>query len=365
MTAENTQEIECLRKEIDAVDREIVGCIVRRSQLAQSVGKAKGTAPVYRPEREREVVERALAENRRLGGLLPDSVLSTLYLEIVSACRALEARPSVAYLGPQGTFTEMAVLKQFGSNIEARPCESIDEVFHSAESDRTLYAVVPVENSSQGTVTRTMDLLFSSPLSIIGEVHIPIAHNLMNFTGKKEDIEVVSAHPQALAQCRAWLGTHLPGVKTIPAASNAEAALEASKNPKMAAIAATRAAELYGLQIVSAGIQDDPRNRTRFLVLGHAVAAKGSAGSDKTSVVFSVPNRAGQLFHALEPLEKNGVSMMRLESRPARNGAWDYNFFVDVEGHATDAKVAQALAEMKEVSSFFKVLGSYPQAKDY
>lgn len=216
MTAENTQEIERLRKEIDAVDREIVGCIVRRSQLAQSVGKAKGTAPVYRPEREREVVERALAENRRLGGLLPDSVLSTLYLEIVSACRALEARPSVAYLGPQGTFTEMAVLKQFGSNIEARPCESIDEVFHSAESGRTLYAVVPVENSSQGTVTRTMDLLFSSPLSIIGEVNIPIAHNLMNFTGKKEDIEVVSAHPQALAQCRAWLGTHLPGVKTIP-----------------------------------------------------------------------------------------------------------------------------------------------------
>ena len=175
MTAENTQEIERLRKEIDAVDREIVGCIVRRSQLAQSVGKAKGTAPVYRPEREREVVERALVENRRLGGLLPDSVLSTLYLEIVSAW-ALEARPSVAYLGPQGTFTEMAVLKQFGSNIEARPCESIDEVFHSAESDRTLYAVVPVENSSQGTVTRTMDLLFSSPLSIIGEVHIPIAH---------------------------------------------------------------------------------------------------------------------------------------------------------------------------------------------
>ena len=222
-----------------------------------------------------------------------------------------------------------------------------------------------MENSSQGTVTLTMDLLFSSPLSIIGEVHIPIAHNLMNFTGKKEDIEVVSAHPQALAQCRAWLGTHLPGVKTIPAASNAEAALEASKNPKMAAIAATRAAELYGLQIVSAGIQDDPRNRTRFLVLGHAVAAKGSAGSDKTSVVFSVHNRAGQLFHALEPLEKNGVSMMRLESRPARNGAWAYNFFVDVEGHATDAKVAQALAEMKEVSSFFKVLGSYPQAKDY
>ncbi|MEI3353598.1 MAG: prephenate dehydratase domain-containing protein [Duodenibacillus massiliensis] len=211
-----------------------------------------------------------------------------------------------------------------------------------------------MENSSQGTVTRTMDLLFFlTPIHYRGSAHSDCAQP-HEFHRKKEDIEVVSAHPQALAQCRAWLGTHLPGVKTIPAASNAEAALEASKKPKMAAIAATRAAELYGLQIVSAGIQDDPRNRTRFLVLGHAVAAKGSAGSDKTSVVFSVPNRAGQLFHALEPLEKNGVSMMRLESRPARNGAWDYNFFVDVEGHATDAKVAQALAEMKEVSSFLR-----------
>ena len=363
MAAENKTEIERLRREIDAVDASIVASLARRAQLAYEVGVAKGGAPVYRPERERQVIDRAVAENRRIGGRLPNEVLAHLYLEVISACRSLESRPSVAYLGPAGTFTEMAVLAQFGSNVTAVPAATIDEAFHAAESGRTGFAVVPIENSTQGIVTRTVDMLLTTPLSIVGEVSIPIHHNLMTQSGRLDDIRTVAAHPQALAQCRTWLTQHLPQAKLAAASSNAEAAREATGDPTMAAIAAERAAELYGLTIAAAGIQDDARNRTRFLVLSqHAVETP--TGCDKTSLVFSVPNRAGQLFMALEPLKRHGVSMMRLESRPARNGAWDYNFFMDVEGHVKDASVAAALTELKNETSYLKFLGSYPRAAE-
>ncbi len=360
---ENTAEIERLRQEIDAVDAEIVAAVVRRAELAHAVGVAKGGAPVYRPERERAVIEKAVAANRSLNGRLPDDVVAHLYLEVISACRSLEARPSVAYLGPAGTFTEMAVLRQFGSNVTAVPTATMDEAFQSAESGRTEFAVVPIENSTQGMVTRTMDLLFTTPLSVAGEVSIPIHHNLMNRSGRLEDIRCVLAHPQALAQCRAWLAQHLPHAKLKAASSNAEAARLAAEDGTLAGIAALRAAQLYGLEVAAPGIQDDARNRTRFLVLS-SHAGVTPTGADKTSLIFSVPNRAGQLFLALEPFKRHGVSMMRLESRPARNGAWDYNFFVDVEGHVKDANVERALAELKNETSFLKLLGSYPQASE-
>ena len=319
MTTENKAEIARLRGEIDAVDASIVAALARRAQLAYEVGVAKGGAPVYRPERERQVIDRAVAENHRIGGRLPDEVLAHLYLEVISACRSLETRPSVAYLGPEGTFTEMAVLAQFGSNVTAVPTATIDEAFHAAESGRTGFAVVPIENSTQGIVTRTVDVLLTTPLSIVGEVSIPIHHNLMNQSGRLEDIRIVAAHPQALAQCRTWLAQHLPHAELKAASS--------------------------------------------FLVLAPH-AGETPTGCDKTSLVFSVPNRAGKLFMALEPLKRYGVSMMRLESRPARNGAWDYNFFMDVEGHVKDENVAAALSELKSETSYLKFLGSYPRASE-
>lgn len=362
-TKENTAEIARLREAINHVDETIVEALARRAELAYQVGLAKGASPVYRPEREREVIDRAVAKNRALAGRLPEDVLSHLYLEVISACRSLEARPSVAYLGPEGTFTEMAVIGQFGSNVTTVPLSTIDETFRAVESGRTNFAVVPIENSTQGMVTRTMDLLLTTSLSIVGEVSIPICHNLMNRTGRLEDVRRIAAHPQALAQCRAWIAQHVPQAELVAASSNAEAAKEALGDSGLAAVAAQRAAQLYGLKILAPGIQDDARNRTRFLVMGTRCGC-AATGRDKTSLIFSVPNRAGQLFLALKPFKRHGVSMMRLESRPARNGAWDYNFFVDVEGHAEDENVARALDELRNEVSFLKLLGSYPRAAE-
>mgnify|MGYP002770878796 CR=1 FL=1 len=359
---ENEERIAELRKEIDSLDAQIIACLVKRAQCAHDVGVAKGGAAVYRPERERLILERMVKFARDCGSLLTDKAVAELYQDIVAACRAVEGRPKVAYLGPQGTFTEMAVISQFGRNIDLMPMATIDATIKAAESGVAGFAVVPVENSTQGSVTLTLDLLFTTSLTVIGEVNVPIAHNLMSRTGKLTDVRRVMAHPQALAQCRNWLSTHLPDVEQLSCTSNAQAAVEASKTEGVAAIAAMRAAEIYGLNIAAHAIQDDPRNTTRFLVLSKSPVGHEKTVENKTSLVFSVPNRAGCLLKALEPLSKHGVSMMRLESRPARNGAWDYNFYVDVQGHQEDAAVAAALKDMSEIASFFKVLGSYPVA---
>lgn len=361
---ENTDEIERLRREIDVLDAKIVEIIASRAELAQKVGHAKGGTPVYRPERERAIIERARVLNRERGSLVCDESIETICREVIAACRAVEGRPRVAYLGPQGTFTEMAAIAQFGTNFEATAAPSIDETFRLAESDTVDFAVVPAENSTQGTITRTMDLLLTTPLSVIAEVNVAVCHNLMNKSGKIEDIQKVAAHPQALGQCHGWLSSHIPAVEQVSASSNAEAARLASLDPSLAAIAAERAADLYGLTVVEDGIQDDPRNRTRFLILGHHPVAFAQGVRCKTSIVFSVPNRAGALMKALVPFEKHGVSMTRLESRPARNGAWDYNFFIDCEGHRDEEAVKAALAEVQEGAGYFKILGSYPEAKN-
>lgn len=361
-TTSGGSSIEELRHVIDATDAELFNLLEKRAGLAKAIGRLKASGAVYRPEREREIFERAVARAREHESLLSEESVRSVLREIISACRAVEAMPRVAFLGPLGTFTEEAVVRQFGSSCEAIACGSLDEVFHEAASGNADFAVVPVENSTEGIVTRTADLLLTTPLKVIGEVNVAVHHNLMNQSGKRENIAEVHAHPQALAQCRQWLMSHLPQARLVSSSSNAQAAREAAADPKVAALAAERAAALYKLHIVARAVEDDPRNCTRFLVLGKQTCAKAKNVLHKTSLIFSVPNRAGALLDALAPFAKHKVSMVRLESRPARNGAWDYNFYVDVDGHVDDEPLAQAIGELEHIALYLKILGSYAAA---
>ena len=361
---ENTERITQLREKIDAVDDKLVQLLVERASLAHDVGIAKGKATVYRPEREREIIERVIQRAQASGGKLSESALAQIFREIMSACRSLEKPMSVAYLGPQGTFCEMAAIRAFGHGVTMQACPSIDEAFRAAETGQVDYAVVPIENSAQGTVTRTLDLLVRTSLCIVGEVNVPVVHNLMSRAVSLTDVKRVSAHPQALAQCRNWLASHLPGAELVPAASNAKAAQAAGADASMAAIAAERAAELYKLTILASAIQDDTRNRTRFFILGKTPVRAVPTHLAKTSVWFVCANVSGGLCQVLEPFKEHGVSMVKLESRPARTGGWEYTFYVDIEGFANDANVSQALCQMKQCTSVLKVLGSYPKAVD-
>ncbi|MBS1187314.1 MAG: pheA [Burkholderiaceae bacterium] len=346
-----------LRDQIDAIDAQLLELLNRRARVAQQVGhvKAKTNAPVFRPEREAQVL-RGVAE--RNPGPLVSADLQTIFREIMSACRALEKRTVVAYLGPSGTYSEQAAYQQFGSAIEALSCASIDEVFRAAEAGTADFGVVPIENSTEGTINRTLDLLLQTPLTISGELSIPVHHSLMTKTGSMDGIKTICAHSQALAQCQVWLTQNFPNVERQAVASNGEAARMAAEDPTMAAVASEIAGQKYNLQVVKAHIQDDPHNRTRFAIIGRFRTV--SSGNDQTSLVLSVKNQAGAVYRMLEPLAKHGVSMTRFESRPARTGSWEYNFFIDVEGHAQDEKVAKALKELEERAAFFKLLGSYP-----
>jgi chorismate mutase/prephenate dehydratase len=352
-----TDKLKPLRVQIDEIDAQILELLARRGRVAQEVGhvKAETNAPVFRPEREAQVL-RGVAE--RNPGPLKNADVQTIFREIMSACRALEKRVTVAYLGPSGTFSEEAVFKQFGSAIETLPCASIDEVFRATEAGTADFGVVPVENSSEGAINRTLDLLLATTTVISGEVSIPVHHSLMTSTGSMEGVTVVCAHSQALAQCQVWLNLHHPHIQRRAVASNAEAARMASVDPSIAAIASDMAAEQYKLGVVQAHIQDDPHNRTRFAVIG--TLHTNASGQDHTSLVLAVPNKAGAVYDLLAPIARHGVSMTRFESRPARVGTWEYYFYVDVEGHVQDPPVARALEELKDNAAFFKVLGSYP-----
>ena len=354
-----TDKLKPLREQIDAIDAQILELLSRRGKVAQEVGhvKAETNAPVFRPEREAQVL-RGVAE--RNPGPLKDRDVQTIFREIMSSCRALEKRVTVAYLGPSGTFSEQAVFQQFGSAIETLPCVSIDEVFRATEAGTADFGVVPVENSSEGAINRTLDLLLATTTTISGEVSIPVHHSLMSKTGSMDGVKTVCAHSQALAQCQVWLNQHYPGIERRAVASNAEAAVLASQDPSVAAIASEMAGEQYQLGVVQAHIQDDPHNRTRFVVIGQLQT--GPSGRDRTALVLAVPNKAGAVYNRLAPLSKHGVSMTRFESRPARIGTWEYYFYVDIEGHVHDAAVARALEELKDNAAFFKVLGSYPQS---
>lgn len=346
-----------LRERIDSLDTAILALLNERASVAQQVGhvKAETNAPVFRPEREAQVLRNVAQRNP--GPLLAQDIQS-IFREIMSACRALEKRVTVAFLGPEGTFSEQAVYLQFGHAVDGLPCSSIDEVFRSVEAGAADFGVVPVENSSEGAVNRTLDLLLQTTLSISGEISIPVHHSLMTASGSMEGVTRICAHSQALAQCQSWLNQHYPKISRQPVASNGEAARMASEDRSVAAIGGEIAGQKYALQIVAAHVQDDPHNRTRFFVIGRLETQP--SGKDQTSLVLSVPNRAGAVYSLLAPLAKHGVSMTRFESRPARMGTWEYYFYVDVEGHASDEKVAKALVELKENAAFFKLLGSYP-----
>jgi chorismate mutase / prephenate dehydratase len=355
--------VESTRQRIDAVDRQLHDLINQRAELARQVGISKHLeghlVDFYRPEREAEVLRMALARNK--DGALRDEEILRLFREIMSACLAQEKPLKVAYLGPEGTYSQSAVLKHFGHSVRALALASIDEVFQEVQAANADFGVVPIENSSEGTVNNTLDRFMSTSLHICGEVELRVHHNLMARLKDLKDVQRVCAHPQALGQCRGWLDEHLPHVERVAVSSNAEGARRARDERGTAAIAGAVAAEVYGLEILSPNIEDQDDNTTRFLVLGRKTLRP--SGADKTSIlVAGESTRAGSLFHLLEPLARHKVNMSRIESRPSRRRKWDYVFFIDLQGHAEDPPVAKALAALRKRSSLFRVLGSYPQA---
>jgi chorismate mutase/prephenate dehydratase len=352
-----------LRKSIDTLDEQIQQLLTRRAEYAAQVAEVKRAqdgeqAVFYRPEREANVLRRVAERNQ---GPLSDAVMVRLFREIMSACLALEQPLAIAYLGPEGTYTQEAALKHFGHAVELRAMVAIDEIFREVEAGSADFGVVPVENSTEGAVNHTLDMFIRSPLKICGDVELRIHHQLLSQGGDLDAVKAVYAHQQALAQCREWLDANLPGVKRVAVSSNAEAARLAAQEPGIAAIASDAAAGMYQLDLVAGNIEDDPNNTTRFLVIGNQDI--GPSGHDKTSLLVAVHNQAGALFRLLEPVSRHGVSMTRIESRPSRAAKWDYVFFVDVEGHARDENVAAALKELGTVASMLKVLGSYPDCE--
>ena len=350
-----------LRGQIDAIDQQLLALLNSRAKVAEQVGEVKkreGT-PFFRPDRVAKVIAQIQQANP---GPLKSEHIASVWREIMSACLALESPVRVAYLGPAGTFSEQAALQFFGSSIESVPCPSIDEVFRATASSTAHYGVVPVENSTEGVVSRSLDLFLNSPLHIVGETSLMVRHNLLRLTDSMEGIEAVYAHPQALAQCQAWLTLHLPNAARQAASSNAEGARLASTHPAWAGIASDRAATQYGLHTAAHGIQDDAFNRTRFAVvcLPQTLPAPPAADKNCISLVVSVSNRPGAVHDLLVPLKENGVSMTRFESRPARSGQWEYYFYIDLQGHPSQPHVKQALLELQGLCAFYKVLGTYP-----
>jgi chorismate mutase/prephenate dehydratase len=353
------EEIAKLRREVDAVDDELAALIQRRAGLAQKIGALKDGAPAYRPERESEILRRVAGVKP---GPLPSDRMIAVFREIISACRALEQAIRVSYLGPEGTFSEQAVRKHFGRAVDALPAASVDEAFRRCESGAAQFTVVPVENSTEGAVGRTLDLLLATPLRICAEIELRVQQNLLSRGSGLDAIRRVYSHAQSLAQCNGWLAQHLPQAERIPVTSNADAARRAADEAGAAAIAGEAAAERYQLGILARAIEDDPNNTTRFLVLGNLDPAP--TGRDRTSLVMSAENKPGAVHALLTPLAQHRVSMTRIESRPARarSALWEYVFFIDVEGHQKDERVAKALAELKRLAPYLKILGSYPVA---
>ncbi|WP_261663257.1 prephenate dehydratase [Deinococcus sp. Marseille-Q6407] len=349
------------RERIDAVDVQLLELLNQRAAEARAIGTLKGTAAVYRPEREAQVLARIAALN---SGPLHGNAVQRIFREIMSECLALERPLTVTYLGPPGTFTEQAARRHFGGAAQLASCATIDAVLREVEARQADYAVVPVENSSEGAVNRTLDLLPATPLRACGEVTLRIHHCLMSPGRSAAQVTRVYAHPQALAQCQDFLTRHLPTAERLPVSSNAEAARLAAQSGEenVAALGPGAAAGLYGLNMRAQNVEDDPSNTTRFLVLGHV--SPGPSGQDRTTLVVAAPQseHAGAMHRLLEPFSRLGVSMTKLESRPVRGGLWQYVFFIDIEGHEQDESVAQALREMRERATFLKVVGSYPRA---
>ena len=351
-----SNELLKLRTEIDSIDEEILLKLSRRAQLARRIGEIK-QGNLYRPEREAQVLRRLSSTNP---GPLPGEAVTRIFREIMSACLALEQPLTVAYLGPAGTFSESAAKKHFGHAPQFEPMPTIDDVFRAVENGYADYAVAPVENSTEGAVGRTLDLLLINPVRICGEVTVRIHQHLLSRAPGVGAVKRLYSHAQSLAQCHEWLNKNLADVPRVPVASNAEAARLAAEDAESAAIAGEAAGELYGLNTLAANIEDDPNNTTRFIVLSHHDA--GPSGADKTSLVCAAPNRPGAVHALIAPFAQNGVSLSKLQSRPARSGMWEYIFYIDVEGHHTNESVSKALSEVEAVAAFVKVFGSYPKA---
>jgi chorismate mutase / prephenate dehydratase len=354
-------KLSLMRTEIDAIDAQLLELLNRRAKCAQQVGEIKaqhGEAGfVYRPEREAQVLRRIQQINP---GPLSDDSVTLFFREVMSACLSLEQPLAIAFLGPLGTYSESAATKHFGHAARLVPQGSIDDVFREVEAGHADYAVAPIENSTGGAIGRTLDLLLNTPLKICGEVVLRIHHNLMTRASSLSDVKTVYSHAQSLAQCHEWLNRSLPGVPRVSVASNSLAAQMAADDPTAAAIAGEAAAQRYQLPQLASGIEDEPNNTTRFVVLGRLDS--GASGRDKTSLIMSTANQTGALSTLLTPFAEAGVSMTRLESRPARHTLWEYVFFVDIEGHRDDPAVARALAELGRRAAYLKVLGSYPVA---
>ena len=356
-----------LRESIDALDTQILSLLNDRAQCAHEVGELKkreGSA-VFRPDREAQVINKLQSLNERTNGLLKPHSIGNIWREVMSACRALEAPQRIAYLGPAGTFSQQAALAFFGTSVTEVACPSIDEVFRATASGTADFGVVPIENSTEGVIARSLDLLLQSPAHIIGELSLLVRHHLLRQSNSRDGIQVVLAHPQALAQCQEWLSKHLPNAERRAVSSNAEGARLAAEHPEWAAIASERAGSEYGLHNVAPAIQDDAHNRTRFAIicLPSTLEAPTATGRDCTSLAVSVVNRPGALHDLLVPLKQHGVSMTRFESRPARQGQWEYIFFIDLVGHPAEANMHAALEDLKKLCAFYKVLGTYPQSE--
>ena len=359
MSGASSPELAALRVEIDELDGRIVELLNQRAAVALRVGaeKHKSNAPIFRPEREAQVLALLDANNK---GPLRGEHLRAIYREVMSACRDLERRVSVAFLGPIGTFSEQAVIARFGSSVEGLACANIAGIFRAVEARQADFGVVPLENSSEGAIGQTLDLLLNSPLLLTAEVALRVEHHLLTKNGSLDGVTRVCAHPQALGQCAQWLQVHAPNLELVAASSNGEAARLAAQDSAIAAIAGEHAARIYGLVAAARQIQDDANNTTRFGVIGWHKSK--SSGHDRTSLALSVDHRAGAVVEMLVPLKAHGVSMTRFESRPARTGDWTYYFFIDIEGHEEDQHVASALRDLRAASGFFKILGAYPSA---
>ena len=356
-----SQALLALRDQIDGLDKQLLELLNQRARVAEQVGeikRAEGT-PFFRPDRVAQVIEKIRGANP---GPLRAEHVSAIWREIMSACLALESPQRVAVLGPFGTFCEQAAIEYFGGAADMIYCASFDEVFHATASGSAQFGVVGVENMTEGVVTRSLDLFLHTPCHVVGEVSLLIRHHLMRKEPSLAGIEAVLAHPQALAQCQGWLNKHLPDVERRAVSSNAEGARLAATNPAWAALGSERASTLFGLHIVAHAVQDEAFNRTRFAVicLPQTMAMPPASQRDCTSLVVSVTNKPGAMHDLLMPLKKHGVSMTRLESRPARTGQWEYYFYIDLDGHPSQPHVAAALAELRELCAFYKMLGAYP-----
>ncbi len=349
-----------IRTKIDEIDIQIQELITQRANLAEEVKREKYALEknpnFYRPKREAEILHNVKQRNQ---GPLANEALILIFQEIMSGCLALQKPLKIAFLGPAGTYTQVAVHKKFGHAVQNMPQQTIEEVFREVEAGIADYGVVPVENSTEGGVNQTLECFVTTQLKICGEIELPIHHHLLA-TSELANIKRIYSHPQSFAQCRSWLDTHLLSVERIPVNSNAEAAKMVMEDTEAAAIASNIAAKIYQLDIIASRIEDEVNNTTRFAVLGQQEVA--STDKDKTSLLLSNPNKSGTLYHLLEPFAKNGVNMTRIESRPSRKGIWEYVFFVDIEGHVEDEKVAKSLKKLGKHTSLIKLLGSYPCA---